>query len=287
MTLTWTTFICPKPDFKVRSLVDGATFPATRSALLNSDVFGDMFACCDSEKSGQQDEVLELQESSSELAALLRLLHDPPAPPTELPLEDKFQKVTYDPATVIPLPLLLSLLFRLADKYAINESVVATLRMHLRANARAYPLEVYGFATLHNMEWEASEASQYILPLASYRFEEIKLIPNVVAYHKLVRLQDFRVKAFRDLLLGEEIFPHGYGECATHVEKTTDSWDRQRKALMGRIECVTDVAGEMATLIETFNNCKICHKACTAAVDMLAYKCKRMPRRLNQLPNIY
>jgi len=170
-----------------------------------------MFACCDAKTLGgrETEQALELHEKSGELAALLRLLHDPPAPPTELPPEDTFQKVTYDPATVIPLPLLLSLLFRLADKYAINESITRALRIHLRANAPAYPLEVYGFATFHNMEWEASEASQYVLPLASYRFEEIKLIPTVIAYHKLVRLQDFRVKSLRDLLLGEEIFPHG------------------------------------------------------------------------------
>lgn len=83
----------------------------------------------------------------------------------------------------------------------------------------------------------------------------------------------------------------GYGECTSHREKTTASWDRQRKALMGRIESgesltymhvincapyvdpprlVTDIAGEMDALTETFRDCKTCLKACTAAVDMLA-----------------
>lgn len=168
-----------------------------------------MFACCDPQIS-ESEETLDLQEKGGELAALLRLLHDPLAPPVVLVQEGtRFLPTQYDPATVIPLPLLLSLFFRLADKYALAEPITVGLRLHLRANAPAHPLEVYGFATLHDMEWEASEASQYVLPVASYSFEEIKLIPNVIAYHKLVQLQDFRRKALRELLLGEDIFPHG------------------------------------------------------------------------------
>ncbi|KIM48397.1 hypothetical protein M413DRAFT_440120 [Hebeloma cylindrosporum] len=194
-----------------------------------------MFASCEPGTWEGEDD-LELHEKSGELIALLRLLHDPPAPPIQLPAETKLQPVLYDPSTVIPLPLLLSLLFRLADKFALVDSVTSALRVHLLAHAPAHPLEVYGYATLHEMEWEASAASQYVLPMASYRFEEIKAIPGVVAYHKLIRLQDFRVKALRDLLLGEDIFPHGYGECTSHREKTIAGWDRQRKALMGRIE---------------------------------------------------
>jgi len=31
----------------------------------------------------------------------------------------------------------------------------------------------------------------------------------------------------------------------------------------------TDVAGEMDALTDTFRDCKTCHKACTAAVEML------------------
>ncbi|KAF8971534.1 hypothetical protein BDZ97DRAFT_1651201 [Flammula alnicola] len=284
--MSWTTFHCQNPDFKVRSIPDGTIFAVTRSALQNSEVFRDMFTSCDPGKS-EGDEDLELHERSGELEALLRLLHNPPPPPTELPAEDKFRIIRYDPTTVIPLPLLLSLFFRLADKYALADSITDALRVHLLANAPGHGLEVYGFATLHNMEWEASAASQYVLPMASYRFEEIKVIPDVVAYHKLVRLQDFRVKALRDLLLGEDIFPHGYGECTSHREKTVAAWDRQRKALVGRIESATDVAGEMDALTNTFQDCKTCHKACIAAVEMLAYKGKRVPRRLDQLPNIY
>lgn len=81
----------------------------------------------------------------------------------------------------------------------------------------------------------------------------------------------------------------GYGRCQSHGEMSEASWDRQRKALIGRIECgtlptcsrtcldpngpaVTDVAGEMDALTDTFADCKACHKACTAAVEMLAVR---------------
>ena len=35
---------------------------------------------------------------------------------------------------------------------------------------------------------------------------------------------------------------------------------------------MTDVAAEMDTLTDTFRECKICHKACVAAVEMLAVR---------------
>jgi len=246
---------------------------------------GDMFACC--ETNSGSESMLELHERSGELAALLRLLHDTPLPPAVQPREKKSESLQFNPSTIIPLPLLKSLLSVTADKYALDLEIVRVLKAHLDAHARTDGLDVYGFASLHSLEWEACTASQYVLPLASYRFEEIKVIPSVIAYHKLVRLQDFRVKALRDLLLGEELFPHGYGKCQFHWEISETSWDRQRKALIGRIECVTDVAGEMDTLTDTFADCKACHKACIAAVEMLAYKCRRMPRRVDQIPNVY
>ncbi|KAF9473316.1 hypothetical protein BDN70DRAFT_908901 [Pholiota conissans] len=282
-------FHCENPDFKVRSITDGTVFHVKRAALQGSEVFRDMFALCEP-GTGEESNELELQDKSGELETLLRILHDPPFPPMKLELspEEKLFRVTrYDPTTVIPLPLLISVFFRLADKYMLADSVTDVLKIHLVANAPAQALEVYSFASLHGMEWEASRASQYVLPMASYHFEEIKIIPDVVAYHKLVRLQDFRVKALRDLLLGEDIFPHGYGECTSHREETAAGWDRQRKALVGRIESVTDVAGEMEAFTETLQDCKVCYKACIAAVEMLSYKCNRLPKRLDQLPDVY
>ena len=35
---------------------------------------------------------------------------------------------------------------------------------------------------------------------------------------------------------------------------------------------VTDVAGEMDALPDTLHDCKTCHKACVAAVEMLAVR---------------
>jgi hypothetical protein len=75
-----------------------------------------------------------------------------------------------------------------------------------------------------------------------------------------------------------------------------DCWDRQRKALAGKIDsgaavvrCQfchltnallwiphlpfdvgTDVAGEMELFVDTLKECKTCHKAGVAAVEMLA-----------------
>jgi hypothetical protein len=220
--MSWTTFHCENPDFQVRSIPDDVFFAVNRSALERSEVFsmhcpqtiefslskthflGDMFSCCDGSESK-----LELHEKSGELAALLRLLHDTPQPPAELPRANEFESLQYDPSTIIPLPLLKSLLSVTADKYALDPEIVRVLKAHLIAHAPVHGLDVYGFASSHGLEREAYKASQYVLPLASYRFEEIKVIPSVIAYHQLVRLQDFRVKALRDLLLGEELFPHG------------------------------------------------------------------------------
>ena len=41
---------------------------------------------------------------------------------------------------------------------------------------------------------------------------------------------------------------------------------------MNPLSLVTDIAGEMDALTETFRDCKACLKACTAAVDMLAVR---------------
>jgi len=58
-----------------------------------------------------------------------------------------------------------------------------------------------------------------------------------------------------------------------------------RKSLALKIDIMTDIAGEMATIAQELpKGCKECHKACTAAVEMLAYKCRKAPRRIDQLP---
>lgn len=40
---------------------------------------------------------------------------------------------------------------------------------------------------------------------------------------------------------------------------------------------VTDVAGEMDALTDTLRDCKACHKACVAAVEMLAVRKPVLP----------
>jgi hypothetical protein len=184
---------------------------------------GDMFSCCDTSSSDDglvsTENQVDLHETAGVLIALLRLLHHPPSPPTlepnveesgETQLSSQLPNLKrYVPTTVIPLPLLLTLLYGLVDKYALPPSTIESLNEPLLAHAPAHPLQVYGFATLQRLDRIAAEASQYLMPLASYRLDEIKNIPSIEAYHKLVRLQDLRVKALRTLVLGEDIFPHG------------------------------------------------------------------------------
>jgi len=224
------------------------------------------------------------------LIALLHLLHSPLRPPVRLGRDDPQEKVKtklpkskYDPATVVPMPLL-PLLLSLADKYALSDNIVDALHVHLLAHAPTDPLKVYGLATLYEQRNIASQASQYLLPMAWYSSQDIKAIPSAVAYHDLVRLQKFRVKSLQAILLHEDLFPHGYGSCPSHHHEATSIWNSMRLALASDIETHTDVAGEMEILIHEFHRCKACHKACTAAVEMLAYKCRRVPRRLDQLP---
>lgn len=164
----------------------------------------------------ETEQVLDLHETASTLACLMGLLHEPPPAPVLLSPITKSTNINsfsypvlYDPSTIIPLPILLSSLYGLADKYILTRSIFDTLDIHLRANAPEHALQVYGFATSHGINAVASEASQYLMPMGSYRLDEVKVISSVEAYHKVVRLQNVRVQALRKLVLREEIFPHG------------------------------------------------------------------------------
>jgi len=279
-------------DFLVRSWLDGSTFAVNRAKLeKGSHVFRDMFSCCDT-GTGTENQQLDLHEPSGSLSALFRLLHDPPDPPVQFqraPMAEKMNTqlpIRYDLSTAIPLPVL-RLLLNLADKYALSDvSVLESLRAHLLAHAPTDALTVYGLSlTLGDMPYVVAESSQYILPLAWYSPEEVKDVPTVVDYHNVLRLQSYRVKALQDILLQEELFPHGYGMCPTHNTSATAVWHRTRLILARKIETNTDVAGEMESLVYIFQSCATCCKAFNAAVDMLAYKCRRVPRRLDQLPD--
>ncbi|KAJ7042571.1 hypothetical protein C8F04DRAFT_945863 [Mycena alexandri] len=281
-------------DFLVRSYVDRSTFAVNRAKLEDgSHVFRDMFSCCDASAGDANPQVLDLHEPESALSALLRLIHSPPAQPVRYPREPIGEKVNtqlpiqYDRSTAIPLPVL-RVLFCLVDKYALSDQdVLESLQAHLLANAPGQDaLTVYGLSLALDMPYAvSSEASQYLLPLAWYSPDEIKAIPTVTDYHNVNRLQAFRVKALQDILLRENLFPHGYGKCPTHSTSAVAVWERTRLLLAPKIETNTDVAGEMESLVYIFQSCSTCCKAFNAAVDMLAYKCRRVPRRLDQLPD--
>ncbi|KAJ7169551.1 hypothetical protein C8R46DRAFT_201078 [Mycena filopes] len=252
-----------------------------------------MFLCCDASTGDANPQVLDLQETESVLSALLRLIHTPPAPPVRYPRDPIGEKVNtqlpiqYDHATAIPLPVL-RLLFCLVDKYALSDlEVLESLQAHLLAHAPRDALTVYALSrTLGDIPYAVSaEASQYLLPMAWYSSTEIAMLPTASDYHNVHRLQAFRVKALQDILVREDLFPHGYGMCATHNTNAASAWDRARIILARKIETNTDVAGEMESLVYIFQSCGTCYKAFNAAVDMLAYKCRRVPRRLDQLPD--
>lgn len=290
---SWTTFHCENPDFVVKSVPDDISFKVNRASMRNSEVFRDMFSVGEAD-SENQEQVVDLHETTSVLLALLRLLHYPLAPPILQPDDEKLERAIlnhklpkriYDPATVIPLPILISLLYPLVDKYALSDAITKILNAHLLAHAPVFPMPIYGFATAHKLEYVACQASQYLMPLSSYKEEEIIVIPSVSAYHKLVQLQALRVKALRELVLKEDIFPHGYGACTSHQRETTALWDAKRIALAPLIETTTDISGEMQSVAATLpQSCKTCQKACTAAVEMLAYKSRKTIKRIDQLP---
>jgi hypothetical protein len=190
--------------------------------------------------------------------------------------------------SVIPFPVL-PFMLHLADKYGLPETITCSLHLHVQANASTNPLPVYAYATAHNLPKIAAEASAHLLhpPLSSYTKEDIQIIPTVTAYHELLRLHEYRKYKLRDILLNEYIFPHGYGTCPAHKQWATQLWEQKRVYLATQIEAATDIAGEMHDLADQLSSCPLCHKALTAAVDMLQYKCRRVARTVDYVPQDY
>jgi hypothetical protein len=209
-----------------------------------------MFACCDLgyvtnlSNDCDPDQILDLDEPGDVLDILLQILHFPPLPPIAHPYdtqegkhETEIRTRRHHPASIIPLPLLPQL-FHLADKYILSEAITQSLRSHLEAHSATHPLQVYGFATRRAWDTIAAEASKFLLhpPLSAYTTQEVTVIPTVEAYHRLVLLHAFRVKRLREVLLTEEIFPHGYGACPTHRQQTSALWEQKRNSLAPIIE---------------------------------------------------
>ncbi|KAG2044264.1 hypothetical protein BDR03DRAFT_230826 [Suillus americanus] len=279
----------------VRSLPDGTKFQVSRHAIETCEVFRNMFACCDhgfelvgDNERGPQEANLDLDETEHALATLFRLIQQPPNPPPMENSDGTRPRFKLDAGSVIPFPVLPSML-HLADKYGLPEAITCSLHLHVQANASANPLPVYAYATAHNLPKIAADASAHLLhsPLSSYTKEDIQIIPTVTAYHELLRLHEYRKYKLRDILLNEDIFPHGYGTCPVHKQWATQLWEQKRVYLATQIEAATDIAGEMRDLADQLSPCPLCHKALTAAVDMLQYKCRRVARTVDYVPQDY
>lgn len=242
-----------------------------------------MFAVCDPSATP----VLELDESGEHIALLLRLLHEPPAPPTVLGEEEveerssRLQKTLFDPVTVVPLPIL-RVMYSLADKYLVN--VADALREQLRAHCAEDAFAVYTLACEHREDSVAAEASQFVRPLARYTEAEVAALPNARVCHRLAALQDSRRCALVAVLLAEDVFPHGYGACGTHQDLTRTRWDDRRKQLAVFVDSDTDIAGEMDAAVYP-TGCEVCSAAWHRAVAMIAYKSRKAIRRTDQLGN--
>lgn len=282
--------------FHVRSLPDGTEFQVSRHAIETCEVFRDMFACCDqgfesvgdNNESGSQEAVLDLDETEHTLATLFRLIQHPPAPPPMDNSEGTRPRFKSNTGAVIPFPVL-PLMLHLADKYGLPETIVYSLQLHVQANASTNPLPVYAYATARNLPKIAAEASAHLLhpPLSSYTKEDIQVIPTVAAYHELLRLHEYRKSRLRDILLNEDIFPHGYGTCPVHKQWATQLWEQKRLFLATQIEAATDIAGEMHELASQLLPCPLCRKALTAAVEMLQYKCRKVAMTVDYVPQDY
>jgi len=260
-----------------------------------------MFACCDQgfdlvddkDEPGSQEAVLDLDETEHALATLFRLIQHPPTPPPTENSEGTRSRVKFDADSVIPFPIL-PFMLRLADKYGLSETIIRSLHTHMQCNAITNPLPVYAYATAHDLPKIAAEASAHLLhpPLSSYTKDDIQIIPTVTAYHELLRLHEYRKYRLREILLNEDLFPHGYGACPTHRQRATQLWEGKRMHLATQIEagvqanivCIsgsasyklinpaTDIAGEMHELAGQLSSCPLCCKAVTAAVEMLQVK---------------
>ena len=202
----------------------------------------DMFACCDHDSKSDPKAVpnnLEVYETASTFSLLLRLLHDPPSNYSSLSYKeggwDKY--AVMNPDSAIPFPVL-PLLYQLADKYVVSPPIIQALNSNLQAYASTFPLKVYGLASQLSLDWIADEASAFLVqpPLHKYTNEEIKIISSAEAYHKLLKLQHYRAAKIKEILLHEELFPHGYGVCTSHKGSAEALWDQKRRTLLSRID---------------------------------------------------
>ncbi|KDQ20653.1 hypothetical protein BOTBODRAFT_50721 [Botryobasidium botryosum FD-172 SS1] len=273
-------------DFIIQSVPSGVEFPVNRARILAaSQVFSDMFACCDSNAPppGGDDTIhdtLQLQESPELLSLLLRIIEAPElsSDDTQPPDADLILHRT------IPFPLLPPL-FQLADKYILADAIVRKLEHHLRQNAPSHPFQVFCCATSLNLPLIAACASKYLHspPLHMYSLSTIRSIPTVEAYHHLVLLHGHRIDRFREILRLEELFPFGYGACPQHMSQIKQRWDMQKMQLLPLIHAASDIADEMETALGHID-CPLCARAVTSATAMMKYKCDKVPKSIKKFP---
>jgi len=291
MTASEMGFECDNPDFRIRCQPEDIVFGVNRERLSEgSQVFKDMFVCCDDAEANSQGDsrTMDVFENSSAFAVFLKLLHEPPTPFAEEDISEliKFETkvIMKPPKNAIPLPILTTIL-QLADKYMVKSGIVQSLHTHLWAHRTVFPLNVYGIATKYSLDWIADDASMYLIhpPLHTYTLDEVSIIPTAAAYHKLLALQHHRTTKLRELLRDEELFPYHYGECSKHAGSANALWSDRKDALLGKVDSGTDVAAEMTASLKDLGDCETCYKRWSAATDMLAYKCRRVPRRTDKL----
>ncbi|KAH8120551.1 hypothetical protein DFH11DRAFT_71694 [Phellopilus nigrolimitatus] len=283
----------PGADFFIHCLPEEVLFGVKKVQLAEgSGVFSNMFLCCEQGKGTMNTptRTLEIYESANMLSLLLHLLHEPPSPYSkdEISSESRdFGKYAIvAPTSAIPLPLLPAL-FQVADKYALALPTIHALQTHLAAYVSTAPLVVYGLATQLSLPFIADAASAFLItpPLHTYSLEQISAIPTAEAYHTLLLLLHHRTCRIKELLLHEDLFPHGYGVCLSHRDSAKLLWEEKRRALLPHVDADTDVAAEMSIELGKLTKCPTCHKAWLAATDMLAYKCQKIARRISKLPN--
>lgn len=201
-----------------------------------------MFSCCENEGGPEDSRTVELYETANDVALLIKIFRNPPS---ELSRRSMIKGRSKSSPTAteaaIPHPLLPRLFF-LAEKYAFTPPIINALQTHLAAQAPAAPLLVYGIATQYSLLDIADNASKFVTtPLDSYSTEHIKIIPSAEAYHKLLLLQSYRKLKMKELLEKDQLFPHGYGACASHKSHAEAMWNESRDAILKEFDC-----GELA-----------------------------------------
>ncbi|KAF8334246.1 uncharacterized protein EI90DRAFT_3051564 [Cantharellus anzutake] len=276
-------------DITLRSL-DGSLFRCSRARLIEgSNVFKDMFESLPEEK----ESIIDMAEPTETLGTLVRIIYEPPEelpPPVARPKFKPGEPDVLPPEepspSLIPLDEIRNYLYHLANKYQLTDAFIKPLHSHLLAHARTSPLHVYSLASFLGLEDISSNASQFLLtpPVLTYSVEKARIITTVEAFHNLLRLQTFRENALRQILREEQVFPHDYLICRHHGTATRVLWDYRRQNVLDRLDAGTDVAEEMKSCLEAVANCPDCKRGVNSVVEMVRYKCYRVPRRICDLP---